>query len=91
MDTSERPMPERRRDELEEIIRNAVKELLQFERAAGLSFHLDQRTQITVGELKGKPQILLENWKNCVLVDGRECYSAEELWEVAWAAERKLK
>ena len=89
MDTSEPPENNRRRDELEEIIRNAVKELLQLERAAGIIFPLDERTEITVGEIKDKPQILFDHRKKCVVVDGKDCYSAEELWEFAWAAEGK--
>lgn len=90
MDTSEPPMDDRRRDELQEVIREAAKELLLIERAAAISFPLDGRMQISVGAIPDKPKILFETRKHCVVVDGNECYSADELWETAWVAERKV-
>jgi hypothetical protein len=90
LDTSESPMDDRRRDELQEVIREAVKELLVIDGAAGISFPLDERTQISVGALQETPKILFDTPKRCVVVDGKECYTAEELWETAWAAERKV-
>jgi hypothetical protein len=63
MDTSEPPMDHRRRDELKETIRQAVRELLVLERAAGISFPLDERTQIVVGEIRNRPQILFDTPK----------------------------
>jgi hypothetical protein len=65
-----------------------MKELLLIERAAGISFPLDERTQIRVGDLQEKPKIHFDTPKRCVVVDGKECYTAAELWETAWAAER---
>jgi hypothetical protein len=89
LDTVEPPMNDDRRDELMEEIRQLDRALLQIERAAALSFPLDERTQISIGVVQEKPKILFDNSKNCVVVDGKECHSADELWEVAWAAERK--
>jgi hypothetical protein len=84
-------MNDRRGDELRQVIREAARELLQIERAAALSFPLDERTQISVGEIKDKPKILFDSRQGCVVVDGVECYTALELWETAWAAERKVR
>ncbi len=36
----------------QEVIREAVQELLLIDGAAGISFHLDVRTQISVGNLE---------------------------------------
>jgi hypothetical protein len=80
----------RRRRKLEDTIRQAAKELLAISNFNGFSFPFGDGREIRLG-VEMKPQILFDDQKACVVVDGKECYTADELWEAAWSAERKWK
>lgn len=80
----------KRRQHLEDAIRKAAKELLAISDFGGFSFPFGDGREIRLG-VEVKPQILFDDRKACVVVDGKECYTAEELWKEAWEAERNSR
>jgi hypothetical protein len=79
---------DQRRRKLEDTIRQAAKELLSLSNFKGFSFPFGDGREIRLG-VEVKPEILFDTPKGCLVVDGKECYSAEELWTTAWEAEKR--
>jgi hypothetical protein len=77
-----------RRRKLEDTIRRAARELMALEEANGFSFPFGDGREIRLG-IEPKPDILFDTTKGCTVVDGKECYTAQEFWDEAWAAELK--
>lgn len=76
----------RRRQQLQETIRQAARELMALQKVDGFSLPFGDGREISLG-IETKPQILFDTPKGCTVVDGKECYTAQEFWDEAWAAE----
>jgi len=79
---------DRRRRKLEDTIRQAARELFALEGVNGFEFSFGDGRTIRLG-VDSKPEILFDTPKGCAVVDGKECYTAQEFWDAAWAAERQ--
>jgi hypothetical protein len=77
---------DRRQRKLEDTIRQAAKELLAISDFAGFAIPLGDGRQIHLG-VQVRPEIYFDHEKRCAIVEGKECWTGDELWDTAWDAE----